>query len=104
MDNHAQEMVGLLREQNQLLKKHLWRLRFSLFSLLLLTTLSCITLGYLTYRTHVSSPPSLPAAFAQVQPTLPNVYQTYPPPSPYSGETTLPSATLIDPEANSVQK
>jgi len=55
MDNQTQEMIDLLREQNQLLKKHLWRLRFSLTSLLLLTTVSCLILGYFAYLNFAPS-------------------------------------------------
>src|SRR6187455_2079617 len=77
MDNQSQEIADLLREQNQLLKKHLWRLRFSLFSLLVLTTVTCITLGYSTYRTHFASTATIPASASyvtfQATPTSPKL-------------------------------
>src|SRR6478672_3338837 len=44
MDNQ-QRIVELLTEQNDLLKKHLTRLKFSLLSLLLLMTATCCGLG-----------------------------------------------------------
>ena len=34
MDNQLQELIELQKEQNQLLKKHLTRIRFSLWALL----------------------------------------------------------------------
>jgi hypothetical protein len=50
MDDQLQQLIELQKEQNQLLKKYLWRLRFSLLSLLLLTTITAIGLGLLVYR------------------------------------------------------
>jgi hypothetical protein len=41
MDNQLQRLVELPTEQNELLKKHLVRLKFSLVSLLLLMTATC---------------------------------------------------------------
>ena len=71
MDNQTQEMIDLLREQNQLLKKQLWRLRFSLTSLLLLTTAACLMLGYTVInlrpsaiKTKVTMGVPAPAGFA----------------------------------------
>jgi hypothetical protein len=54
--NEQQQIVELLKEQNQLLKRHLWRFRFSLLALLLLTTATAIGLGFLVYK-----PQSTPA-------------------------------------------
>jgi hypothetical protein len=49
MDNQLKQLIELQTEQNQLLKKHLWRFRFSLMTLLLLTTVICCCLGFLIY-------------------------------------------------------
>jgi hypothetical protein len=49
-DELVRELVDLQREQNALLKKHLWRLRFSLLTLLLLTTASAVCLGILMVK------------------------------------------------------
>jgi hypothetical protein len=46
----AQELVQLMREQNELLKRYLWRLRFSLLGLLLLTTGIAFGLGIVAYK------------------------------------------------------
>src|SRR5262245_26554685 len=45
-----ERIISLLEEQNALLKKHLWRLRFSLLTLLILTTGLSIGLGNLVYQ------------------------------------------------------
>ena len=50
MDEQLQQLIELQREQNQLLKRHLVRLRFSLATLLVLTTVACLALGYVSYR------------------------------------------------------
>jgi hypothetical protein len=71
-----ERIISLLEEQNALLKKHLWRLRFSLLTLLLLTTGLCVGLGYVTYRarqiiTSMPMPaPTVPAPFPS-QPPIP---------------------------------
>jgi hypothetical protein len=49
-DELVRELIELQREQNALLKRHLWRLRFSLMTLLLLSTATAVGLGFLTYR------------------------------------------------------
>jgi hypothetical protein len=49
MDAQLQQLIELQTEQNQLLKKHLWRFRFSLLTLLVLTTGICICLGVMMY-------------------------------------------------------
>jgi hypothetical protein len=60
MEDQLNELVNLQREQNQLLKKYLWRLRFSLLSLLLLTTASAAILEFMVYqdRSKVNQPGS----------------------------------------------
>ena len=55
-DDLVRELVDLQREQNALLKKHLWRLRFSLLTLLLLTTASAVCLGIVMVR--IQNPPA----------------------------------------------
>lgn len=57
MDAQLQQVVELLKEQNQLLKKHLWRIKFSLLTLLLLTTGICICLGVMIYSKPIASLP-----------------------------------------------
>jgi hypothetical protein len=52
MDDQLQQLIELQKEQNQLLKRYLWRLRFSLLTLLLLTTALCGGLGFLVYQTN----------------------------------------------------
>jgi hypothetical protein len=65
MDSQLQRLIELQSEQNQLLKKYLWRLRFSLLALLLLTTLICCVLGFLVYKQQTARqivPPSFSPA------------------------------------------
>jgi hypothetical protein len=67
MDDKLQELVALQKKQVELLEKYLWRVRFSLATLLLLTTGTCIGLGYMDYRMRgaafpVAGPP--PPVFA----------------------------------------
>ena len=50
MDDQLQRLIELQTEQNQLLKKYLWRFRFSLLTLLLLTTGICCSLGFIIYK------------------------------------------------------
>jgi hypothetical protein len=52
MDDQLQQLIDLQKEQNQLLKRYLWRFRFSLLGLLLLTTATAIGLGVLVYQTR----------------------------------------------------
>jgi hypothetical protein len=62
MDDQLQQLIELQKEQNQLLKRHLSRLRFSLATLLLLTTVSCLALGYVSYQIRGATPPANNAA------------------------------------------
>jgi hypothetical protein len=50
MEDQLRELINLQKEQNQLLKKHLWRFRFSLWFLMLLTTATAVGLGLLVYQ------------------------------------------------------
>jgi hypothetical protein len=63
MDAQLQQLIELQQEQNQLLKRHLWRLRFSLLGLLIMTTILAVVLGIVAYQTRrrtVTLPPPLP--------------------------------------------
>ncbi len=62
MDDQLQQLIELQKEQNQLLKRHLWRVRFSLMSLLLLTTVTAIGLGILVYQNQSKLIPGTPSA------------------------------------------
>ena len=85
MDNQLQELIELQKEQNQLLKKHLTRIRFSLWALLIMTTLTGIGLGIGVYLIRpVSRPVIMPTG------PQPNTFRiTVPPmtPSPYQSPT-----------------
>ena len=59
-----QELVQLMREQNELIKRYLWRLRFSLLGLLLLTTGIAIGLGVVTYQQRSQRNVPTPALFS----------------------------------------
>jgi hypothetical protein len=48
--DEQQQIIELLREQNQLLKKYLWRVRFSLLFLMLMTTAICLGLAIVVYQ------------------------------------------------------
>jgi hypothetical protein len=65
------KLVRLQEEQNELLKKHLFRMRFSVATLLLLMTLVCITLGILFFVSEPPAPsrPSAPLAVPTTPPT-----------------------------------
>lgn len=62
MDDQLQQLIDLQREQNQLLKKYLWRFRFSLMSLLILTTITAIGLGFLVYQDQTKVVPPTPTS------------------------------------------
>lgn len=54
-----ERIISLLEEQNQLLKRYLWRLRFSLLGLLLMTTATAIGLGVLVYKPQSKKMPAI---------------------------------------------
>ncbi len=60
MESQLQRLIELQTEQNQLLKKHLVRIRFSLLTLLLLTTAVCCCLGFMMYRQHTPQGTTVP--------------------------------------------
>ena len=49
MDSHLERLVELQTEQNELLKRHLVRLKFSVRALLLLTTAISVALGFMIW-------------------------------------------------------
>src|SRR5882757_2762206 len=71
MDAQLQQIIELQTEQNQLLKKYLWRFRFSLITLLLLTTAICCCLGFVIYTQQTSSgaAPKVMKKFTTTTPT-----------------------------------
>jgi hypothetical protein len=88
MDAQLQQLIELQQEQNQLLKRHLWRLRFSLFSLLIMTTVTAIVLGYVAYQTRpTASVAPLPAP-APIRVVVPPAY-TPPLPAAPNGDINL---------------
>lgn len=58
MEAQLQQLIDLQAEQNELLKRHLMRLRFSLAALLVLTTACCLALGYVTYQIRGAGGPT----------------------------------------------
>jgi hypothetical protein len=59
MDEKSNELLSQIlsaqKEQTELLRRYLWRFRFSLLSLLLLTTGTAVGLGALAYQNHKQS-------------------------------------------------
>jgi hypothetical protein len=68
MDDQLQQLINLQTEQNQLLKRYLWRLRFSLLTILLMMTGVCIGLGCLVYATK--SKPAQPTLTLTTPPSI----------------------------------
>src|SRR4051794_37892039 len=101
MDAQLQQLIELQTKQNQLLERYLWRFRFSLMALLLLTTGICCCLGFVIYtqqtdraargtvvtRGGVTFPPvyyaptPVPTKSAQMQPVFPSQNAVPTPPS-----------------------
>jgi hypothetical protein len=61
MEEQLHELINLQREQNVLLKRYLWRLRFSLLSLLLITTAIAVVLGFVIYQDRSNLSPPTPS-------------------------------------------
>jgi hypothetical protein len=64
MDAQLQQLIELHVEQNQLLRRYLWRFRFSLAVLLILTTVISCGLGFVIYTQQqktVATPRPLPS-------------------------------------------
>jgi hypothetical protein len=87
MENQ-QRIVELLVEQNELLKKHLVRLKFSLLSLLLLMTATCCGLGFVMWTQY--HPRIYPIPFSA--PT------TYVAPGTYGSIQPAPSGNSVAPQ------
>src|SRR5207253_6103809 len=62
------ELIAGQKAQTELLRKYLWRFRFSLLSLLLLTTATAIGLGILVYENRSKSIPATSTLFTRVGP------------------------------------
>jgi hypothetical protein len=87
MDNDTsdllRELITLQKEQNTLLKRYLWRLRFSLLTLLLITTATAVILGiYATRKNSVAPVFTNPYAPVPVIPYAPNQVAPVPTPMP----------------------
>jgi hypothetical protein len=68
MDDQLQELINLQKEQNQLLKKYLWRFRFSLLFLMLLTTATAVGLGLLVYQDQRPTATAMPTTTTPTTP------------------------------------
>lgn len=88
MEAQLQQLIDLQAEQNELLKRHLLRLRFSLAALLVLTTACCLALGYVTYQIRGAGS-ARPARPIQVSPFL------QPPPPRSGGGGTYPGGPQV---------
>jgi hypothetical protein len=80
MDNQLERIIQLHEEQNALLKRYLWRLRFSLLGLLLLTILSAIALAFISYKLRQTPIPGVPK-FYPAAPIGPPATGVYPQPT-----------------------
>src|SRR4051812_26205396 len=91
MDAQLQQIIELQSEQNALLKRYLWRIRFSLAALLLLTTALCCGMGFVAYRQN-AAPFTTPAKTTTVVPSsVVGTLNTPPnPPSAYTPVDTRP--------------
>jgi hypothetical protein len=67
-DQLLEKLVRLQEEQNELLRKNLWRVKFSLFALMLLMTLSAVGLGTGVYLTRPKATPVIPLVTAPANP------------------------------------
>ena len=87
-NNLLKEILKVQQEQRDYLKKNLTRIQFSLWTLLLLTTVTCVALGiggYYFQRPIILPPPT--AFTIQAQPAL-NFPNPAPPPTPVPDEGT----------------
>jgi hypothetical protein len=62
MDDLLRQLIDGQKEQTELLRRYLWRLRFSLLGLLLLTTVTAIGLGILVYEQQTKTASVAPTA------------------------------------------
>lgn len=106
MEDLIRELIAAQKEQTEVLRRYLTRVRFSLLSLLLLTTGMSIVLGVVAYRQHTARTATtvvMPAGFGgAVPPALPPNYQPvnqYPPgPALPAGTYPQPSPIPADPK------
>lgn len=87
MEKQLERLIELQTEQNTLLKKHLARLKFSLMSLLLLTTVVCVGLGSVIWTQHQRYVAPIPPP-VYTGPAVYGTIQTAPagPPAPSDGD------------------
>lgn len=100
MDDQLQQLIELQKEQNQLLKRYLWRLRFSLMGLLLLTTATAVGLGVVAYQTRPKAITPVFKPFAWPAPT-PNT--TPAPAGDLKIDPAIPGTTRIEPSDKRIQ-
>jgi hypothetical protein len=95
MDDQLQRLIELQTEQNQLLKRYLWRFRFSLLTLLVLTTMICCSLGVMLYKQQSARPVIVSPAPTGVW-TSSGTLSIAPAPTlnTWSGLTSLPDGSL----------
>src|SRR5689334_2099545 len=77
MESHLQQLIELQTEQNELLRRYLWRIRFSLGALLLLTTALCCGMGFVAYKQTATPMLTALAPGAPISPT--GAWPTYSP-------------------------
>jgi hypothetical protein len=99
-DQLFRELIAGQKEQTELLRRYLWRFRFSLMTILLLMTCVCVGLGFLVYRQNQAVVGPIPTA--TFQPTLPN---SFVPAMPYPVPQPLPTANApyAPPSTNATQ-
>src|SRR5262245_26837720 len=64
MDDKLDELIKLQREQNELLRRHLTRIKFSLWALLVMMTGICLVFGLLVFFASSVIGPATPAPTA----------------------------------------
>lgn len=91
-DELLRELIAGQKQQTELFRRYLWRLRFSLLSLLLVTTATAIGLGIMAYKQQQ------PANTAVPQPA--GAWTTFsgPPIQPYSAPAQNYDASLPKPK------
>jgi len=95
MDENTQLLRDILtqqKEQTDLLRRHLTRIRFSLLALLLLMTLVGVSLGTAIYLIRPKTPT---AAFPP--PVMPSTYQVWTAPNSPSGTFTTGTVQVVSP-------
>src|SRR6478752_3895909 len=83
MDAQLQRLIELQTKQNQLLERYLWRIRFSLITLLLLTTAICCCLGFIIYEQQ-TNPGAVPKVMKTITTAPPNDRLSAQPTAPIS--------------------